>query len=143
MLRTEATLTLHKHGRFTEMIILYYRTNNETKISKTIYPSQYIIAIIALTSRHLDPILHYTYDRTCSSASMFCHLPYARYAPSSCYHTHSIPAYLSTSQPLTHIYDCNNIDLFRSLHLGLQCLSVFYYKGWLSLRRLLPMHGHP
>ena len=84
--------------------------------------STYIIAIIVLTPRHLDPILHYTYDRTCSSASMFYHLPYARYAPSSCYHTDSIPAYLSTSQPLTHIYDCNNFDLFRSLH-HLRCLS--------------------
>lgn len=142
MLRTEARLTLHKPGRFTEMIILYYRRNNDTKIIKTIYRSQYIIAVIVLTSRHLDPILHYTYDRTCNSASMFYHLPYARYAPSSCYHTDSIPAYLSTSQPLTHIYDCNNFDLFRSLH-HLQCLSAFCYKGWLSLRHLLLMHGHP
>lgn len=49
----------------------------------------------------VDPILHYTYDRTCSSASIFYHLPYARYSPSSYYRTHSIPAYLSTSQPLT------------------------------------------
>jgi hypothetical protein len=56
----EALLTLHKHGRFIEMIILYYRTNNGTKIGKTIYLSQCIIAIIALTSRHLDPILHTT-----------------------------------------------------------------------------------
>ena len=142
MQHTEASLTLHKHGRFIEMIILYYRTNSGTKIGKTIYLIRYIIAIIALTSRHLDPILHYTYDRTCSNASMFYHLPYARYAPSSCYHTDSIPAYLSTSQPLTHIYDCDNFDLFRSLH-HLQCLSAFCYKGLLSLRLLLLMHGHP
>ena len=124
------------------MIILYYRTKNDTKISKTICRSKYIIAIIALTSRHLDPILHYTYVRTCSSASMFYHLPYARCVPSSYYHTHSIPAYLSISQPLTHIYDCYNFDLFRSLHHFL-CLSAFCYKGLLSLRRLLLMHGHP
>lgn len=110
MQHTEASLTLHKHERFIEMIILYYRTNNGTKIGKTIYLIQYIIAIIALTSRHLDPILHYTYDRTCSSASMFYHLPYARCAPSSYYHTHSIPAKLSIIQPLTHIYDCYNFD---------------------------------
>ena len=142
MQHTEASLTLHKHGRFIEMIILYYRTNNGTKIGKTIYLIQYNIAIIALTSRHLDPILHYTYDRTCSSASIFYHLPYARCAPSSYYHTHSIPAYLSISQPLTHIYDCYNFDLFRSLHHFL-CLSAFCYKGLLSLRRLLLMHGHP
>jgi hypothetical protein len=55
--------------------------------------------LAAPTSRHLDPTLHYTYDRTYSSASMYYHLPYARYAPSSCYHTYSIPAYLATSHP--------------------------------------------